>query len=235
MSKDLMIAGNSGSGKTTSFRNLDPATTFIVNCGKKDLPFPKARLNYKPFDKASGTGNMINTNVFEHVHQIMPLVSNKLPYIKTLIIDDVQFAMAASVMKNIAIKGFDKWNELAHGIWLMAEAAKAQRDDLTVVFIEHLDVNYDQDGVKNTKAKTVGKLIDNVINLDGLFTTILYSEIGRNETGGLDYLFRTRSNGGDTCKSPMGMFEDTHIPNDLNYVLDRMNEYYGVDSEIAIK
>lgn len=230
-----MIAGNSGSGKSTSLRNLDPATTFLVNCGKKDLPFPKARLNYRPFDKATGKGNMISTNVFEHVNAIIPLIGNKLPNVKTLIIDDVQFAMAASVMKNIAIKGFDKWNELAHGIWLMVEAAKAQRDDLTVIFLAHLESNYDQDGIKNTKTKTVGKLIDNVINLDGLFTTILYSEANRNETGGVDYLFRTRTNGSDTCKSPMGMFEDDYIPNDLAEVLSIMNEYYGIDNEIAIQ
>lgn len=237
MSREIMIAGNSGSGKSTSLRNLDPATTFVVNCGKKDLPFPKARVDYRAFDKATGKGNMFNTNVFEHVNSIIPLIGTKLLHVKTLIIDDVQFSMAASVMKNINIKGFDKWNELAHNIWLMSEAAKAQRDDLTVVFNSHLETVYDQDGVKNTKAKTVGKLIDNVVNLDGLFTTILYSETLRNEQGKIEYVFRTHTNGSDTCKSPMGMFEEDYIPNDLAIVIDRMNEYYGqtVEETLLVK
>ena len=230
-----MIAGNSGSGKSTSLRNLDPTTTFVVNCGKKELTFPRARVNYRPYDKSTGKGNMINTNVFETVVAIIPLVSAKLPHIKTLVIDDFQYAMAASVMKNISIKGFDKWNELANGVWQVVDAAKNQREDLTVVFVEHLDTAYDDSGVRNTKAKTVGKLVDNLINLDGLFGMILYSEVIRNEEGKITYVFRTHTSGSDTCKTPMEMFEEDYIPNDLALVISRMNEYYGEEVEIAIR
>lgn len=230
-----MIAGNSGSGKSTSLRNLDPATTFVVNCGKKELTFPKARANYKAYDKATGKGNIINTNSFEAVIAIIPLVSSKLPHIRTLVIDDFQYAMAASVMKNIGIKGFEKWNELANGVWQVVDAAKNQRDNLTVVFVEHLDVTYDDSGARNTKAKTVGKLVDNLINLDGLFGMILYSEVIKNEEGKITYVFRTHTTGSDTCKTPMDMFEEDYIPNDLALVIDRMNEYYGEELEIAIQ
>lgn len=234
MSRELMIAGNSGSGKSSSIRTLDPSSTFIINCGRKELSFPKARLNYRPYDKASGKGNLLNTNVFDQVNAIIPFIGAKMPHIKTLVIDDMQFTMSASVMKNASEKGYEKWTELAKGVWNMSEAGKNQRDDLTVVTIEHLETNYDDMGAKWTKVKTAGKLVDNVINLDGLFATILYSEAVRNATGKIEYKFRTHTNGSDTCKSPMGMFEEDHIPNDLQLVLDRMDEYYGVNETVAL-
>lgn len=229
MSKQLMIAGNTGSGKSTSLRNLDPKSTFVINCGKKDFSFPKARVNYTQFDKATLTGNVYNTDNFNQIINIISFIGTKMSHIKTLVIDDFQFSMAASVMNNINIKGFEKWNELAAGIWNTLGAGNSQREDLTVVFIEHLESDYDDSGVKQTKAKTVGKLIDKTVNLDGLFTTILYSEAIKNAEGRIDYVFRTHTNGTDTCKTPMGMFEDDYIPNDLAVVIDKMKEYYGDD------
>jgi len=88
MSKKLMIAGASGSGKSTSIRTLDPKTTFIINCGKKDLSFPKSRTNYKICNKENPNGNLVNENEFVKVLTWVNAISEKRPEIKTLIIDD---------------------------------------------------------------------------------------------------------------------------------------------------
>lgn len=221
-----MIAGNSKSGKTSSLRNLDPGETFIVNCGKKPLPFKGSDKYYKQFSKENPEGNILNTNKFEDIIQIIKYVGEKRPEIKNLIIDDFQFSMSHSVLSKILETGFTKFNILAKGIWDTVEAAKVQRDDLNVVFIEHLDSNYNSDGVKETKAKTLGKAIDNMVNLDGLFTLILYSEAVKTDEG-VKYIFRTRTNGSDTCGSPMGMFEEDYIDNDLQIAINVMRNYYG--------
>lgn len=225
MAREMMIAGNSGTGKSTSLRNLDPAETFIVNCGKKPLPFRGADKHYKEFTKDFPEGNIYNTNEFEKVIPIIKYVGEKRPEVKYLIVDDWQYSFAAYVIKRIGDKGFDKFNSLAKGIWDMVEIAKNQRDDLNIVFISHLDSNYNTDGVKETKAKTLGKMIDNTVNLDGLFTTILYSEAVKTDEG-MSYVFRTKTNGSDTCKTPMDMFSEEYIPNDLGVAIAAMREYY---------
>lgn len=225
MAVEIMIAGNSGSGKSTSLRNLDPEKTFIINCGKKPLPFRGGAKNYTVFSKENLNGNLLNSNKFEDLIMIIKYVGEKRPEISTLIIDDWQFAMAQFVISRFADKGFDKFNNLARGIWDTVEFAKSQRDDLTVVFMSHLDTSYNSDGVKETKTKTLGKAIDNMVNLDGLFTTILYSEAHRGEKS-MEYMFRTVTNGSDTCKSPMGMFEEEYVDNDLVEVIKTIREYY---------
>lgn len=225
MSQELMICGPSGSGKSTSLRNLDPAKTFIVNCGKKPLPFPGSRKNYSQLSKDNPQGNMLNSNKFEDIASSIKYVAEKRPEIQFLIIDDFQFSLAAHVLSRIADKGFDKFNALAKGVWDVVELSKNQRDDLNVVFISHTDTNYNSEGIKETKAKTLGKMLDNTVNLDGLFTVILYSEANKSDDG-IQYKFRTSTSGTDTCKSPMGMFEEEYIDNDLDLVFSQINKYY---------
>lgn len=226
MSQEIMICGPSGSGKSTSIRNLDPTKTFIVNCGKKPLPFPGSRKNYSQLTKDNPQGNMINSNKFEDIASSIRYVAEKRPEINYLIIDDFQFSMAAHILSKINEKGFTKFESLAKGIWDTIELSKNQREDLNVVFVSHTDTNYNSDGIKETKSKTLGKMIDNTVNLDGLFTVILYSEATKGDEG-VQYKFRTKTSGTDTCKSPMGMFDEEYIDNDLALVFDKINSYYN--------
>lgn len=226
MSQEIMICGNSGSGKSSSLRNLNPEETFILNLGKKDLPFPGSRAKYKQLSKDNPNGNLLNTNNFNDIANTIKYVAEKRPEIKHLIIDDFQFSLASHILNKINDKGYAKFETLAKGVWDVVELSKNQRDDLTVVFISHTDTNYNSDGVKETKAKTIGKMIDNVINLDAMFTIILYTEVSKTENE-LQYKFRTKTNGTDTCKSPMGMFEDEYIDNDLELVFNIINNYYN--------
>lgn len=152
-----MICGPSGSGKSTSIRNLDPSKTFIVNCGKKPLPFPGSRKNYSQLTKDNPQGNMLNSNKFEDIASSIKYVAEKRPEIQFLIIDDFQFSLAAHVLNRIADKGYDKFNALAKGVWDVVELSKNQREDLNVVFVSHTDTNYNSEGIKETKAKTLGK------------------------------------------------------------------------------
>lgn len=157
MSQEIMICGPSGSGKSTSIRNLDPTKTFIVNCGKKPLPFPGSRKNYSQLTKDNPQGNMLNSNKFEDIASSIKYVAEKRPEIQFLIIDDFQFSLAAHVLNRIADKGYDKFNALAKGVWDVVELSKNQREDLNVVFVSHTDTNYNSEGIKETKAKTLGK------------------------------------------------------------------------------
>lgn len=226
MARVMMVAGNSGSGKTTSTRNLPPAETFILNCGKKPLAYRGSEKNYTALSKENPTGNILNSNRFEDIIRTIEYVGGKRPEVKYLVIDDFQFSMAASVIGRIMEKGFDKYNSLAKGIWDTIEAANSQREDLNIIFMLHLETNYNSDGVKETKAKTLGRAIDNMVNLDGLFTVILYAEAFKTDEG-VRYAFRTRTNGTDTCKTPMEMFEEEYVDNDLVPVIDQIRRYYS--------
>lgn len=225
MARVMMVAGNSGMGKTTSVRNLDPKQTFILNCGKKSLPFRGSEKLYTPLAKDNPEGNILNSNKFDDILRTIKYVGEKREEIEYLVIDDMQFAMAESVISKFSEKGFEKFNALAKAIWDTVEYANNQRDNLNIIFILHLENNYNSDGVKETKAKTLGKAIDNMVNLDGLFTTILYAEAFKVD-GDMKYIFRTKTNGTDTCKTPMGMFEDEFIENDLALAMSTIREYY---------
>ena len=99
------------------------------------------------------------------------------------------------------------------------------RDDLTIYFLTHSEDSTDINGNRRVKAKTVGKMIDNALTLEGLFSIVLFGKVVKDDKGVYHYGFDTQNNGENTCKSPMGMFEDTFIPNDLAYVNECIDKY----------
>src|SRR5690606_29120456 len=101
MAREMMIAGNPGSGKSSSIRNLNPEETFIVNCGKKPLPIKGFNKNYRPFSKDTPDGNLMNTDRFDDIIQVIKYVGANRPEIKNLIIDDFQFSLAAHIFGKI--------------------------------------------------------------------------------------------------------------------------------------
>ena len=224
MGLGILIGGDSGSGKSTSIEKLNPSETFIINVKNKSLPFKGWKSAYKPFSKDTPDGNYLYTESPDTMIKVMQHVSDKMPHIKQIIIDDFQYMGASEFMARASEKGFDKFTSIGKNIYNVADYHTKLRDDLTIVYMNHLEETTDAFGDRRIKAKTVGKLVDNVVTLEGLFTMVLYTKVKKTKDG-LEYVFETQNNGSNTAKSPKGMFDTLEIPNDLNYVINKINEY----------
>lgn len=216
MSNMIMILGESGTGKSTSIENLKPEETFIIQVVNKPLPFKGFKNKYTILSKENDKGNRYITDRSEQIVKIFDLV-NKRTEITNLIIDDSQYIMANEYMRRGTEKGYDKFSEIAMKFFNVVDKAMDLRENLNVIFLHHTDIS----DTGKIKAKTVGKLIDNAVTLEGRFSTVLMAEVDDGK-----YYFRTQNNGYDTCKSPRGMFEDLRIPNDLQYVVEKANEFF---------
>lgn len=224
MANGILIVGPSGSGKSTSLENLDPTSTFIINVKNKALPFKGWRNKYTPLTKENPKGNYIGTDNPQAILGTMKHVSNNMPHIKVLIIEDFQYMAATEFMAKATEKGFEKFTSIGKNIYSVADEYNKLREDLTVVYINHDDESTDAMGDRKVRAKTIGKLVDNVVTLEGLFTLVLFTRVKKGKEG-MEYNFVTQSDGATTAKSPKGMFETLEIPNDLEYVINQMNEY----------
>jgi AAA domain len=218
MSNTVLVIGQSGSGKSTSLRNLNPKTTFIINVLDKPLPFKAFKKNYQAVTKKNKDGNYYSTDNWAHIVQCIEMVSKERPEITTLIIDDWQYILAHEFMRRVDEKGYDKFSELANHGWSTINACLGTRDSLTNFVLAHSDV----DSTGRSKCKTIGKMLDEKITIEGLFTTVLHSRVVDGE-----YKFQTQYDGEFLAKSPMGMFEDHLIPNDLVSVKDAVENYFN--------
>ena len=223
MSEAIGIVGRSGTGKTTSLRNLKPEETFIINTDDKGLPFRGWKKNYPEFNAEKGTGNHVRTTDPVNVLKWMNFVSARLPNVKNLIIDTMNSLMTVEFMNRSKETGFQKFTDIALHAFQIVKNAKTFRDDLNVFLLFHVDEQNDGMGTTTSKIKTLGKLLDDKVVLESLLTIVLYSEVEHSDKGN-KYFFRTQSSN-DTCKSPMGMFNDMLIPNDLTYVIDCIKAY----------
>jgi len=124
-------------------------------------------------------------------------------------------------------KGYEKFSIMARDTVAMIKTARQLRDDLTVFYFSHPDTVEDGGDIIGYKMKTSGKLIDNQINLEGLFTVVLYTNVEENKDGSVNYEFVTNRYKKIPAKSPDGMFAETKIPNNLQLVVDTLNEYYN--------
>jgi len=151
-------------------------------------------------------------------------ISDNMPHIKNIVLDDWQYVSAFEYFARSKEKGYDKFTDIATNIANVAKCPKDLREDLHVYFLTHAE-EVDINGVKKLKAKTLGKMIDNSLTLEGLFTIVLFSKIVVDEDDNLNYVFQTKNSGNDTCKTPMGMFEELYIPNDLQKVRESIIAY----------
>lgn len=217
--------GESKTGKSTSLKNLDPSTTFIINVADKSLPFKGWEKIYTPFSSKDLTGNIISVSDAELILKVMDIVDKQLPHIKTLILEDFQYMSGFKFMNKINEKGFEKFNQIANDIYLVAmKKPKEMRKDLIIFYLNHEENVSDETGIIKTKAKTCGKLIDNLITLEGLFTTVLRSNRKKTKAG-IEYYFETQTDGITTAGTPMGMFNTPEIPNDLELVRKAILDY----------
>jgi hypothetical protein len=155
----------------------------------------------------------------------MKHVSDNMLHIKTLVVDDWQFMSSFEYFDRSQEKGYDKFTQIGSALAQVAKAPKDFRDDLLIFFMTHPEESTDMNGVRRIKAKTIGKLIDNVLTLEGLFSIVLFGRVVKKEDKTLEYGFETQNNGENTCKSPIDMFPSPFIPNDLQYVRECILEY----------
>lgn len=212
MSIATFILGESGTGKSTSLRNLDPSKTLLIQAIRKPLPFRakgwKVRVSLK------SEGNIIQTDDPPLIEKLM----RQSPH-DVVVLDDFQYVMANEFMRRTDERGFDKFTEIGRHAWDILKAASELADHRRVYILAHTDT--DQNG--RVKVKTIGKMLDEKITLEGMVTIVLRTQVRDGH-----YTFATQNNGTDTCKSPMGMFADQFIPNDLAEVDRSICEFYDL-------
>lgn len=213
MSKVICIMGESGSGKTTSMRNLNPKETCYIDCDGKGLSWKGWRNQYNVENK-----NYLNTDSAKATYSLMVKINNERPEIKYLVIDTLNGIMIGDEMRRFKEKGYDKWQDLAQSVYQIVDTANKLREDLTVIFTAHTQTESDDNGYMFTRIKTNGKKL-NKICLESKFTTVLLAK-----KKGDRYIFETQSNN-STAKSPMGAFEAAEIENDIVKVIEALNEY----------
>lgn len=213
MAKIIGIMGESGSGKTTSMRNLDPTTTYYIDCDKKGLSWRSWKKQYNAEAK-----NYFATDQQNLVLAVMQGINKERPNIKTIVIDTLNGIMVADEMRRSKEKGFDKWLDLAVSVYGIIDYALTMRDDITVIFVCHSQTVRDDSGYMFTSIKTNGQKLSK-IGLETKFPIVLYAKCVDGQ-----YLFETQANF-STAKTPMGLFEEKTIPNDIANVLKALEDY----------
>jgi len=227
MSTPVLIIGESGSGKSTSIRNLDPKETFIINVLDKPLPFKGwKKMYHNPSEDKTAKCNMFSSDNAKKIITIIKKINDNLPEIKNIIIDDFQYVMANEFMNRSMERGYDKFTEIAKNAWSIINEAVNCRSNIVFYFLSHSDVDING----KTKCKTIGKMLDDKITIEGMFTIVLNSLVTEN-----GYLFLTQSTDKYSAKSPMEMFDTKTIPNDLKFVSDKINEYFNEDIQTEEK
>lgn len=198
----VMILGQSGSGKSSSMRNFKKGELGIINVASKPLPF---RSEIKPF----------NSDNYMQIEEVL-----KKATAKSIAIDDCQYLMANEFMRNAKMQGYQKFTDIALNFWTLVQfVIKGLPEDVIVYFMGHTET----DANGNVKLKTIGKMLDEKITIEGMFTIVLRTQV----TDG-KYTFRTQTDGMDTVKSPIGLFDQLEIDNDLKYVDGKIREYYNI-------
>ena len=197
----VMVYGHSGSGKSASLRNFDLEQVAVINVLGKPLPF---RSNMKTY----------TTNDYGKIDAAIHSTKRK-----SIVIDDATYLMTGEFMRNAKVAGYQKFTEMAANFNTLLMRAKELPDDVVVYFFGHSE----RDEGGGEKFKTIGKLLDEKVCVEGYFTIVLKTVVqdGR-------YLFSTRNDGMDTVKTPLGMFNDALIENDLAAVDKTIREYYNI-------
>jgi len=220
-SKLIGIVGPTGTGKSTSIKHLDPKETYIINVAKKELPFKGAEKLYNAENK-----NYKEIDDAIEVTRLLKNISEKAPHIKNIIIEDSNYIMGFNIVSKADQVGFTKFSLMAKDIVELFREARKLRDDLKVFYFSHPETIEDSGEIIGYKIKTAGKLIDNQIVLEGLFTICLYTNVDEAKDGSVTYGFITNRYKKFPAKSPDGMFNETKIPNNLQLVVDKIDEYY---------
>lgn len=214
MSITTFIMGRSGTGKSTSLRNLSAVDTLLIQPVAKPLPFRSS--DWKPLAKTDDgvTGNIIRTDNAARICEVIQKTARGI-----IVIDDFQYVMANEFMRRTAETGFQKFTDIGRNAWDILTVANNLPDGKRVYVLSHSDTSESGE----TKVKSIGRLLDEKICMEGMVTICLKTMVRDGQ-----YLFATKNNGSDTVKSPMGLFESDAIDNDLAAVDAAICGYYGI-------
>lgn len=215
MAMTIAIMGESGSGKTTSMRNLPPDSTMYIDTDQKGLSWRGWRTAYNTENR-----NYVRTSNKDMILSLFQRIDKDADFanVKTVIVDTINGIMVDDEMSRMKEKGYDKWADLAFAVYGLITYALKMRDDLTIIFLAHAQAERDDNGNMWTHIKTSGKKLDKIV-LESKFTTVLYSKCIDGK-----HVFETHANN-STAKTPLGAFEETTIDNDIVEVLKRLEEF----------
>jgi len=243
MSNAIAIVTESGFGKTTSMgeipelgiKGLKPTETFLINVKGKPLPFRGWKNKYKPVNINIGPpkeGNYLDSCNPYDIIKVINYISKSRPDIKNIVIDDYQYILSEEFMANALKAGFDKFNKLAKNAYDVINAGISAREDLNFFILTHSEVI--ENGFQTSyKIKTIGKMLDSKVTLEGLFTIVLYGkQTWDDKEKKVTKKFVTNFDGQYPAKSPVGMFSETYILNDLGTVAKALYDYnHGVEAK----
>ena len=211
----VMVLGESGTGKSTSLRNLDPNSTLVIQPINKRLPFRTS--DWHAWNSETKVGQLVHSDNWQYICSV---ISAAPSYGKTqIIIDDFQYVMAHEYMRRSDETGFKKFTEMANHIWSIVMACEKTPDNVSIYFMQHTETIEGK-----IKAKTIGKMLDEKITLEGMFSIVFRSIV--NSDG--EHFFSTKNCGFDTVKTPMDMFSEPLIDNDLQSIDQTIKQYFGV-------
>lgn len=211
----VLILGDSGAGKSASLRDFDKDECFLIQPIRKPLPF---RNDWKQWDHETKTGCIVNTDDVNKICTIIRAAA-KLGR-KAVIIDDSQYIMANEFMRRCSEKSYEKYVEIGAKMWHVINTATECAGDTRVYFLSHTET----DSTGKVKIKTIGKMLDEKVTLEGMFTIV----IGATVVDG-KHSFTTKNNGMNTLKAPMGMFDSELMDNNLSNIDDTIKEYYNYE------
>lgn len=222
----IAIVGESGTGKSTSLRNLNPEETFIISTTGKPLPFRAWKKKYIPI-KIEGknvSGNYYVSSKWDQILKILQIIDKMMPNIKQVIIDDFQYVLSYEFVDRATEVGYTKFSELAQHAMEILRYSEKMREDCKMIFLTHSENVGDNVNPKFV-IKTVGKLLSEKVTLEGLFTYIFFTKVSEGDSGKMEYKLVTNNNGTCVAKTSFGMFEDLEIDNDLEDIIKVIDEY----------
>lgn len=222
----IAIVGESGTGKSTSLRNLNPEETFIISTTGKPLPFRAWKKKYIPI-KIEGknvSGNYYVSSKWDQILKILQIIDKMMPHIKQVIIDDFQYVLSYEFVDRATEVGYTKFSELAQHAMEILRYSEKMREDCKMIFLTHSENVGDNVNPKFV-IKTVGKLLSEKVTLEGLFTYIFFTKVSEGDSGRMEYKLITNNDGTCVAKTSFGMFEDLEIDNDLDKIIDVIDDY----------
>lgn len=222
----IAIVGESGTGKSTSLRNLNPEETFIISTTGKPLPFKGYKKKYVPM-KIEGkivTGNYYVSSKWDQILKILQIIDKMMPNIKQVIVDDFQYVLSYEFVDRATEIGYTKFSELAQHAMEILRYSEKMREDCKMIFLTHSENVGDMVNPKYV-IKTVGKLLSEKVTLEGLFTYIFFTKVSEGENGRMQYKLITNNDGSCVAKTSLGMFEELEIDNDLAEIIKVIDLY----------
>lgn len=219
MATVIGVMGESGSGKTTSMRNLNPATTYYIDADGKGLSWRGWMRDYNAAAK-----NYDRTDDQRRIMALLGAINSGAEHIKVVVIDTLNGVMVADESRRHNEKSYDKWSDLAWAVWDIINYALTMRDDMTIVLTAHVQTESDDNGRVHSRIKTSGRKLDK-LQIETKLQALLFAK----RDGDGNYIFEVHSNN-STAKTPPDLYESETIPNDILTVINDIRDYFGQET-----